>query len=280
MKVTRGGQQWHLSWAEYIEQCFISKCNPITNEDVINKPNQLYDLAESSTWTRLTQSIELYEYNEFNNTMIHITYGYIKRQGEHITLNFTQDGSLAKRALFETSTPSASTVSPAETRTEESNPKEAKQIYQNVGVSVGISVTVISVVASIIIIVILKRRGKIQMKCLRKAESKCSAYISKELHPDFKNDKYAYEMSLCSPYDQIDDLGLPSERCSDNEGTDNVISGHTYLTFEKHTWESNTDDNIGKNTKTETSNVYNTLNSIGNNNGSNESGKTKNVRNS
>jgi hypothetical protein len=112
------------------------------------------------------------------------------------------------------------------------------------------------------------------MKCFRKAKSECSAYISTGIHPSSKNDENAYEMSLGSPYDQIDDLGLPSEPCSDNDGTDNVISGHTYFILEKHTWESNTDDNLENKTKTDTCNVYNALNSNGNNTGSNESGNT------
>ncbi|XP_060580749.1 uncharacterized protein LOC132737473 [Ruditapes philippinarum] len=267
----------------------------------MNESYQLYSLATSLAWTHLIRSIVIYEYNEFNSSR-NVAYGYLKRQYGYISLYFTPDGKAAKQALFTTTdvpgqtndktTSMAGISSPtttsnqesvltgsslsAESTTDESIPQQSKHTIQNsdVGVSVGLSVTaVIIVVTAVVIIVTLKRRGKIQTKCFRQAESECSAYISTELHPSSKNDKNAYEMSLGSPYDQIDDLGLPSEPCSDNEGTDNGISGHTYFILEKHTWESDTDDDIENRTKIETSNVYNTL--ISNEKtGSNESGNT------
>ncbi|XP_060604751.1 uncharacterized protein LOC132757453 [Ruditapes philippinarum] len=234
---------------------------------------------------------------------INIKYGYLKRKGEDISLEFSSDENATKSALFETSdvtvssydkttsmsgSQSSSTTSvlesvrtisslSPETLTEESPLNVEKQMDQNsdVGVTIGISVTsAMIVVAIVVIFVTLKRRGKITTKCFRKEKSECSPYISTEMRPSSKHDKNAYEMSLGSSYDQIDDLGLPSERCSENEGTDNVISGHTYYILETHTWESNTDENIENMTHTETSNVYNKLNSNGNITGGSKSENT------
>ncbi|XP_060580734.1 uncharacterized protein LOC132737462 [Ruditapes philippinarum] len=254
------GQQSLLSWASYIKQCFKNICYPITLEDVQNRPHQLYELATSLTWTRLTQSTVIYGFREFNTTM-NISYGYLKRQGEHVNMLFTEDGNVAKRTLFESpdvkeSSTSVSRESSTSVSRESSASKTSigsfasettsvpikeSQMGQSssIIVPVGVSSIAVTVVVLVVVLVVLKRRGKIPPTCFRNVQSDSSEYATPEIH---RVDQHDYA-SLGLNQGQVSGIELPSTTYTDY----NAIHGnneHTYSELETHAEASNTDANI------------------------------------